>query len=509
MRGRIFTLILLVGALLVGCSDTEPQETTDHPDTIAEASSVIVPDVSNVSAASAEQVIINTGLIPVLEEIEHDSVVKGNVINCSPEIGSSVELNSRITIYVSKGNYIENTYNDAISLLQNGKYTEAEELFSIIPDYNDVHLLREQLTYESYAYPILKSINNDKSSSDKLLLYSLDFYKADIYIDMNFDMVNNDDGVVDTVDHPVCIIYYGIQDKNGKIVPSFTLGAYSIESRRYTIIGSCETLETANIVTGSWDEFFDTWKIYHISNLINECYDKGTVTGTFNIERLNSLFSDNEVFQLLCCSTDCTNIGRYLLSDTSGITKCYCKQHYEENKVLLSNDIDNALESTLSKFNVSTDKVTSNITYSPSVEPEYADTRSFVLPNIVFNKEAEAFGLRLTCHYTGESWIFFEKLIFSVDGKNYHREFEYGDVKRDNDSGDVWEWTVFLPTKAERTMLQSIVNSTETIVRFQGDTYHYDLTISAEDKQAISDFLYASELMSQKYEYLNDYYENK
>ena len=42
-------------------------------------------------------------------------------------------------------------------------------------------------------------------------------------------------------------------------------------------------------------------------------------------------------------------------------------------------------------------------------------------------------------------------------------------------------------------MLQAIADSEETIVRFQGDNYHYDLTISASDKKAIQSVLTAYE----------------
>ena len=42
-------------------------------------------------------------------------------------------------------------------------------------------------------------------------------------------------------------------------------------------------------------------------------------------------------------------------------------------------------------------------------------------------------------------------------------------------------------------MLKAIANSKETIVRFQGDNYHYDLTVSASDKKAIKEVLTAYE----------------
>jgi len=101
MRWRFFALVLLVVTLLVGCSNTEPQKEAE--DLLTQSSEVIVPDVSNVSASSAEQILINTGLIPIIEEVENNDITKGNVVNCSPEFGSSVAVNSRIIVYVSKG----------------------------------------------------------------------------------------------------------------------------------------------------------------------------------------------------------------------------------------------------------------------------------------------------------------------------------------------------------------------------------------------------------------------
>ena len=42
-------------------------------------------------------------------------------------------------------------------------------------------------------------------------------------------------------------------------------------------------------------------------------------------------------------------------------------------------------------------------------------------------------------------------------------------------------------------MLKEIANSNETIVRFKGDTHHYDLVVSQSDKNGIKDVLTAYE----------------
>ena len=90
------------------------------------------------------------------------------------------------------------------------------------------------------------------------------------------------------------------------------------------------------------------------------------------------------------------------------------------------------------------------------------------------------------------------------DGEIYYKNPYYYDIIHDNDS-EVWEvWDEVLDAGAEMDdysiqMLQQIANSEETIIRFQGDDYHYDLTISASDKKAIKNVLTA-------YEYA-DYFE--
>ena len=46
-------------------------------------------------------------------------------------------------------------------------------------------------------------------------------------------------------------------------------------------------------------------------------------------------------------------------------------------------------------------------------------------------------------------------------------------------------------------MLRAIAASEETIIRFQGDTYYYDLTVSGTDKQAIETVLDAYDILMQ------------
>ena len=117
-----------------------------------------------------------------------------------------------------------------------------------------------------------------------------------------------------------------------------------------------------------------------------------------------------------------------------------------------------------------------------------ADIRSFVLPYL--GQDDTRTWMRLVCNYTGDDWVFFDSLIFAVDGKQYTKSFSYFDVTRDNASGDVWEYVdLDVSNASDIELLWAIANSTEAIVRFQGDDYSHDMTFTADDKAAIRDCL--------------------
>jgi hypothetical protein len=140
------------------------------------------------------------------------------------------------------------------------------------------------------------------------------------------------------------------------------------------------------------------------------------------------------------------------------------------------------------------DKVENITWYKPQAYPYYANSRSYVLPYIGVDSYGNAW-LRLVFHYTGDSWIFFKKITVSVDVQNYVKDFDYFEVSRDNGSGDVWEYVDISPSGTDINMLRAIAASKETIVRFQGDDYHYDLTVKSSDKSAIISVLDAYSLL--------------
>ncbi len=150
-----------------------------------------------------------------------------------------------------------------------------------------------------------------------------------------------------------------------------------------------------------------------------------------------------------------------------------------------------ALQQALASLKTQRDRVEGVTWYKPSTYPYYADSRSYVLPYI--GTTGSNTWLRLDFHYTGNDWLFFNKIIISVDGRTYTKTYGHFDVERDNSGGKVWEWVDISPSNSDIEMLKKIVDSKETTVRFKGDNYHYDFTIGRADKTAINQVLIAYE----------------
>lgn len=127
--------------------------------------------------------------------------------------------------------------------------------------------------------------------------------------------------------------------------------------------------------------------------------------------------------------------------------------------------------------------------YESKTQPYYADTRSFVLPYIGINTAKKEVWLCAHLHYTGDNWIFFESIIFAIDDKRYTKFYSRSDLVRDNAYGNVWEYVNTGDGSAYMDIFKEIADSNKTIVRFQGDVYNYDLTVSQKGKDAIKEIL--------------------
>lgn len=97
--------------------------------------------------------------------------------------------------------------------------------------------------------------------------------------------------------------------------------------------------------------------------------------------------------------------------------------------------------------------------------------------------------------YFGDDWVFFDEIKANVDGDIFTLNFDYFDVARDNSGGNVWEWIAKSPGIYELDMINAIIASENTTIRFIGDQSTSDRTLSAATKRGLKNVLLAYEAL--------------
>ena len=152
------------------------------------------------------------------------------------------------------------------------------------------------------------------------------------------------------------------------------------------------------------------------------------------------------------------------------------------------------MDDALGKLNKTVDDVKGLIFYESPSKPQYADTRSFVLPYIGMRNENDAW-LCLNADYTGDDWVFYDSLYINADGQRFNKTCSRSDINRDNKNGIVWEWYNAGISESDIEWLKAVANSNNATIRFSGK-YNYDLKVSDSDKQAIKQVLEAYEAIT-------------
>ena len=118
---------------------------------------------------------------------------------------------------------------------------------------------------------------------------------------------------------------------------------------------------------------------------------------------------------------------------------------------------------------------------SPS-STKYRNANAFYLYFGVSNGSPA--GLRLVIQYYADDWLFIDSAKVNVDGVVYSiGDFEW---ERDNDS-NIWEW-IDEPL-SDRSLIEAIIKSKSSVIRFEGSQYYGTRTISSSQKRALRDVL--------------------
>lgn len=134
-----------------------------------------------------------------------------------------------------------------------------------------------------------------------------------------------------------------------------------------------------------------------------------------------------------------------------------------------------------------------NVTWYRHVnQPKYSGSKAFYL---YIGKRDNEIWERLVIRYYGDDWLFVRNVIVKSDEliinlNNYSFE-------RDNNSS-VWEWVDVPVTNNELGLILAVTGASKTKIRFVGDRYHSDWTLTNREVKAMKDTHRYFELLKEK-----------
>lgn len=138
------------------------------------------------------------------------------------------------------------------------------------------------------------------------------------------------------------------------------------------------------------------------------------------------------------------------------------------------------------KMRSETDAVRGITFYSDKTTTEYNDVNSF---HLYIGKNESRIWLRLRIQYTADDWLFIENYVIKADDQRFDIAPDYFAIERDNAYGAIWEWYDGAVERKDIRMVQAIIASKNTTLRYNGKQYYVDREITAAEKQALQNVL--------------------
>lgn len=132
-----------------------------------------------------------------------------------------------------------------------------------------------------------------------------------------------------------------------------------------------------------------------------------------------------------------------------------------------------------------------NITFYKDPRTPYYTNVNFIYPYI--GEKENQYWLRFVLQYTSDDWLFINQAVLMIDGEKF---IISGNWERDNNT-DIWEWLDIAVNESELIMLEKLGNSKVAKVRYEGNQYHKDRTITTKEKNIIKKTLQIYENLNQ------------
>jgi hypothetical protein len=139
--------------------------------------------------------------------------------------------------------------------------------------------------------------------------------------------------------------------------------------------------------------------------------------------------------------------------------------------------------------------------YKNSTSPKYGNTNTFYLYFGITDDQVLT-PLRLKITYASDSWLFVKSVWGKADGKKIEIPQISAPIsgwERDNGSGNIWEWSdAPIEDAHDIAFFRQLALSKAVTLRFEGQQYYSDRTLSGAQLQAVRDMISAYEVVTAK-----------
>lgn len=180
-------------------------------------------------------------------------------------------------------------YEEAVALLEKGKYEDGNELLQTITGYKDVDTILEQIKWESYTYECINDFRTWLKNPDSFTLYEVAFYLDDEPHGLYGSLV----GEVD-YSYPAIVFRSGGQNGFGGNTTGYEL-FYYFKDEGYMCVGSCDSLDEDEYYNdkGELKDEEDGAMDVLLCKEINELKEEAEQVGEVDMDRLKSIIKND------------------------------------------------------------------------------------------------------------------------------------------------------------------------------------------------------------------------
>ena len=189
------------------------------------------------------------------------------------------------------------TYNNALSLLENGKYKDGKQLLETLPtDYKDVANILDEIKWESYLFECINEWKPNLIKPSSFEFNEVAFFEIEAIEDIPnhawfYSGFNEkEDFYIEIKDYPAIIMLSGCENESGGNAQNYQLFLYSNTQQEYWCAGYCSSLDEEDYEgTLNDDMVSQCMTMQDINSILEDC----TEVGNINQSRVNVIINAN------------------------------------------------------------------------------------------------------------------------------------------------------------------------------------------------------------------------